>query len=89
MWIFATMIPVFGLGMFMVLCRGALLPSDVIGEQESQRSHREDDAVLYNYDGDQGFYNDEIHPPTNNDTPVRDLSRGSRSVPQDKSNEMK
>uniref|UniRef100_A0A7S3VC74 Uncharacterized protein n=1 Tax=Chaetoceros debilis TaxID=122233 RepID=A0A7S3VC74_9STRA len=89
MWIFATMMPVFGLGMFMVLCRGALLPSDVIGEQESQRSHREDDAGLYNYDGDQGFYNDEIHPPTNNDTPVRDLSRGSRSVPQDKSNEMK
>jgi len=84
MWIFATMMSVFGLGMFMILCRGALLPSEVIGEHESARGgrSREDADGLYNYDGDQGVYDDESNASTNNDTPAYDLAGGSKGVQQ-------
>ena len=85
MWIFATMMSVFGLGMFMILCRGALLPSIKIGEQESHRRYgslREGDG-LYSYDGDKGLYDDGSHLSTNNDNPVLDLSGGSRGAQQE------
>ncbi len=59
-WMFSTMMSVFILGMFMILCRGALLPTESSSDDEFDRSpHDYDESErIHHYNGDRGVLKD-------------------------------
>lgn len=56
-WMFSTMMSVFILGMFMILFRGALLPSEGSFDDESRYDYDES-GRMYHYNGDRGVIED-------------------------------
>lgn len=56
MWIFATMMAVYGLGMAVILLRGALYPSNVIGEAPENRGNEEYDSYRKGSDTDEASH---------------------------------
>ncbi len=59
-WMFSTMMSVFILGMFMILFRGALLPSEGSDDDEYDGSRHDYDESgrMYHYNGDRGVIED-------------------------------
>lgn len=55
-WMFSTMVPLYLIGMFMILCRGALLPPQLVDDYDDESPRDMNDSELsHRYDTDQAI----------------------------------